>query len=319
MWKLGNMGIREFIYRFKYHYGQHLPLKIPVDISLELSSFCNQKCVYCYHADPKKLPFKRGFMDLGLAEKVIMDAAQLGVNSIKFNYRGESTLHPNFRHLTAMARKLAIGSTFIDRLTNSNFKFATDREDIFEGLCNQTKVKVSFDSFQKEIFEKQRDGAKYELAVANVDYFHAMEKRTELVIQAVRTNLNKDEDLKGFVQSRWPGAKLSIRDMVTGRVDSNLKELEPRKKDPLKRKSCLQAHVRLIIGHEGTTTVCCPDIGTKLVVGNAKKDSIEKMFNSDRAKTIRQALLDKSIFTVNPCKNCPSYESYEGFKMPWGS
>src|SRR3990167_7921891 len=38
-------------YRFKYLFGQYLPLSAPVDISLELSSLCNMHCSYCI--DPK--------------------------------------------------------------------------------------------------------------------------------------------------------------------------------------------------------------------------------------------------------------------------
>src|SRR3990167_4620137 len=141
------MNLKYDWYRFKFNYGKHLPLKTPVDVSLELASVCNMKCSYCYHGDKAGLPFKQDFMSTELAEKVLVQASELGVNSLKFNWRGESTLHPDFRHITSIAKMLSKGSTFLDRLTNSNFKFDSSRDDIFEGLCNQTKVKVSYDSF----------------------------------------------------------------------------------------------------------------------------------------------------------------------------
>jgi hypothetical protein len=37
-------SLNHFKYRFKYRYGKHLPLIKPVDVSLELSSFCNMSC-----------------------------------------------------------------------------------------------------------------------------------------------------------------------------------------------------------------------------------------------------------------------------------
>ncbi len=310
-----------FLYRYKYRRGQHLNLKVPVDVSLELSSACNQACVYCYHADPGNLPFDRKIMPMQTALTIIEQAAEIGVNSIKFNYRGESTLHPNFEAITAYAKSFARGATFIDRLTNSNFKFKTDREDIFEGLCNQTKVKVSFDSFRKEIFETQRAGGIFELAIANVDkfYHHKNRKETELVLQAVRTSRNADEDIEGFVKARWPSATVSIRDVVEGRVDKDLSGLEPKARDLNNRQSCLQAHVRLIFGYHGRAQACCPDIASKIMLGDIREQTVKEIFNNAVAKQLRKDLKSGAAFDKDPCKTCSSFESYEGFQPVWTS
>lgn len=259
-------------------------------------------------------------MDTRLAFTIIDQCAYLGVNSIKFNYRGESTLHPDFKRLTLQAKSLAKGSTFIDRLTNSNFKFATTREDIFEGLSCQTKVKVSFDSFIPEVMEKQRAGSIHSVAMRNIDKFYNYPSRivseTKIVIQAVRTKLNKDEDIAGEVKRRWPEAEVSIRDMVAGRIDKDLSSLEHLQRDTSERQSCIQAHARLMIAWDGKAQVCCPDIGSKLVIGDATKESLYDIWNSEKAKKIRQSLIDKTAFTSEPCKSCASYESYKGYKPP---
>jgi MoaA/NifB/PqqE/SkfB family radical SAM enzyme len=188
-----------FKYRYKYNFAPKLGLKIPVDVSLELASACNQACSYCYHADKLNLPFTKGLMNRDLAISIIEQAEELGVHSLKFNYRGESTLNPHFNKITSYAKHLAHGSTFVDRLTNSNFKFKNDRDDIFEGLANQTKVKVSFDSFVANVMETQRAGSIHELALKNIDTFYnhpaRVKSETKIVIQAVRTLLNKDEDV----------------------------------------------------------------------------------------------------------------------------
>lgn len=310
------------LYRLKFRYGQYLPLSKPVDVSLELSSTCNQQCGYCYHADQKNLPFVKGFMEWETAEKIICESAELGVHSLKFNWKGESTLNPIFPRATALAKSLSTRSTFIDRLTNSNFKFANNKEEIFEGLSNQTKVKISFDSFIKEVLEKQRKGANYELALANIDKFYNHPLRilsnTEIVIQAVRTQLNKDEDIYGEVKKRWPNAHVSIRDMVTGRVGRDLHSLEVRELGS-ERQSCLQAHVRLIFNHRGVSSACCPDIREQIQLGDINKQSLRSIFLSEQAKALRKSLKDKSAFENDPCKTCSSYESYKGFIPNWQS
>lgn len=310
------------MYRTQYLYAHKLKHNRPVDVSLELTSHCNQSCGYCYHADQKTLPFTRGFMSLTTAKLIIVEAASLKVPSIKFNYRGESTLHPNFNEITAFAKEHAEGYTFQERLTNSNFKFALDRDDIFDGLCNQTKVKVSFDSFQEGVMETQRAGSSRVRAMANITKFYNYPKRkdTEIVIQAVRTNLNKDEDIAGKVKSYWPEASVSIRDMVAGRVQSEKADaLLNKDRDDSERQTCIQAHARLIFNHEGKAQVCCPDIASKLQVGDITEDSLFKIFNSQRAQEIRAALKNKKAFKYDPCKTCSSFESYKGYRAPWGS
>lgn len=314
-------SVRHFIYRARYRYGKSLPLRVPVDVSLELSSQCNMACEYCYHSDQDNLPFTKGIMPLETAKKIIRESAEIGVNSLKFNWKGESSINPHFAKITSYAKSLAHGSTFIDRLTNSNFKFRTSRDDIFDGLCNQTKVKISFDSFRKEVFETQRAKGDWDLTFRNIDKFYHYPKRknTEIVIQAVRTNLNKDEDIEGHTRKLWPDAKISLRDMVAGRVEKDLGDLEHRSRDTTERQSCLQAHVRLIFAHNGICFPCCPDIEEKLQIGNIQTKSVYEIFNGERAKFLRRQLKSKDAFKTNPCMGCSSFETFKGFKPVWDS
>jgi len=307
-------------YREKYLNAPSLGLTVPVDISLELSSFCNQHCGYCYHADKKNLPFKQQFMLPETIKKILRQAADLGVHSVKFNWRGESTMNPFFGAATAMAKGLAAGATFIDRLTNSNFKFDTKRDDIFKGLCDQTKVKVSYDSFRPEVFERQRAGGDHALTTANIDRFYNWPGRDNvLVIQAVRTRLNANEDIEGEAKKRWPAALISIRDMVEGRVAKDLSAIKHRERDYSERQSCIQAHARLIFDWDGTAVACCPDIRQELKLGNIRDMTVSEIFNSEAAKRLREDLLSLKAFERSPCKNCSSFETYKGFTPSWGS
>lgn len=309
------------IYRLKYRLGRSLPLSVPVDVSLELSSNCNMSCSYCYHGDPKHLPFQRGMMPYDTAIKIIDQASELGVNSLKFNWKGESTMHPDFGAITRYAKLLARGGTFIDRLTNSNFKFPTEREDIFGGLCNQTKVKVSFDSFDKKVFETQRAGGNWDLTYQNLIKFHDHPNRTntKLVIQAVRTQLNADEDIAGRAMIEFPDAEISIRDMVAGRVNKDVSGLEHKKRDLSTRQSCIQAHVRIIFNSAGRAYPCCPDVSEQLCIGDISKNSLYEIFNSPEAISLRKFLKDKSAFKSDPCKNCSSFETYANYRPSWDS
>jgi radical SAM protein with 4Fe4S-binding SPASM domain len=304
-------------YRDRYLNSPRLALKAPVDVSLELSSFCNMACTYCYHADKKNLPFKQSLMLPETIKAIIRQAADAGVNSVKFNWRGESSMNPYFSAATSLAKQLASGSTFIDRITNSNFKFTpewSEKHDTFRGLCNQTKVKVSYDSFRPEVFERQRKLGVHALTTANIDKFYNWPGRDNiLVIQAVRTKLNADEDIAGEAKKRWPSALISIRDMVGGRVEKDLSAITHKVRDYSERQSCIQAHARLIFDWDGTAVACCPDIRQELKLGNIRDKTLLEIFNSDEALKLRQDLLSLKAFENSPCKNCSSFETFKGY------
>lgn len=315
------MKCRCFLYRAKYIYSPWLSLKSPVDVSLELSSHCNMRCSYCYHADQNNLPFKtKGFMSCETAEKILSECAREKVNSIKFTWKGEQTLNPEFYKIAAFAKSLASGSILMDRVINTNFKFHTDRYDIFNGLNCMTKVKVSFDSFRPEVFE-QRDQGFHALILKNIDTFYGMkDKNVKLVIQAVRTKLNADEPLWSEISHRWPDAEISIREMVTGRNKKDLDTLANVSRDcSNKRQVCRQAFARLIFNHEGNAHPCCPDIGEKLCLGNIHEQSISEIWNGEKALRLRSALKSGKAFEFEPCRSCSSFESYKGYRPSWSS
>lgn len=293
---------------------------------LELSSHCNMACSYCYHSEKNKksLPFSLGYMSKGLAKKLIKEGADLGVHSIKFNARGEATLNPDYTEILTYARRLSKGLTYIDRIANSNFKISpSKRELVFKGLSTLTKVKVSYDSFYSDVFKAQRTGGNHSLTTENIDLFYNSPERikseTQLVIQAVRTKLNKDEDIAFNVKRRWPEAEVSIRNMVEGRIDKDLGNMSLDDRSLENRKTCLQAHVRFIVHHDGKVSACCPDYKGKIVLGDANKDSIYKIFNSEKATGLRRSLKNKAAFKEDPCKTCSSYESYKGYQHSWES
>lgn len=277
----------------------------------------------CYHADKKNLPFKQAYMLPETFKKIINDAANLGVHSVKTNWRGESTMNPWFPAMTLRLKEIAEerkDGTFIDRITNSNFKFINKVPDIMKGLCAQTKVKVSYDSFRKEVFEKQRAGGNHDVTTTNIDLFYNWPGRDNiLVIQAVRTSLNKDEDIEHEAKKRWPDAIISIRDMVEGRVNKDLDTLKHKERDYSERQSCIQAHARLIFDTQGVATACCPDIRQELKLGDINKMTITEIWNSPEAIKLREDLLSLKAFENSPCKNCSSFETFKGYQPSYES
>ena len=70
---------------------------------------------------------------------------------------------------------------------------------------------------------------------------------------------------------------------------------------------CRKAFENIEIEQNGDTYTCCADQQFEIPIGNIYKEQIEKVWNSDRAKAIRQAILNDIFSLCHP--NCPYYKT----------
>ncbi len=123
----------------------------PLCIDIEVAAVCDLACPFCYRqhiATPDKI------MDPALAFRIIDQAAELGVPSIKFNWRGEPLLNPSLPDFIRHAKKRGI----VDTIINSN---ATELdEDMSRRLIDAGLdfVIYSFDGGTARTYEKMRPG-----------------------------------------------------------------------------------------------------------------------------------------------------------------
>ena len=125
--------------------------KSPLCFDLEVASVCDLACGFCYRqyvSTPDKI------MKKDLAFKLIDQAAELNVPSMKFNWRGEPLLNPKLPAIIDYAKKRGILETIINtNATKLDEKMS--KEIINSGLDIMI---YSFDGGTKEIYEKMRPG-----------------------------------------------------------------------------------------------------------------------------------------------------------------
>ena len=83
----------------------------PLCIDIEVASICDLACPHCYRqfiATPDKIISKE------LAFKLIDQASELKVPSMKFNWRGEPLLNPNLPEIIDYAKKKGVLETIIN-------------------------------------------------------------------------------------------------------------------------------------------------------------------------------------------------------------
>lgn len=283
----------------------HLP-DHPLHVDIELSDACNLRCKMCVHGlgTMKNV----GFMDIGLAKKVIDQCVEIGVCSIKFNWRGEATLNKHIIEAIQYAKSQGILEVQIN--TNG---FPPSEGALIE--CAKEgidRIIFSIDGFSKETYEGTRIGGNYEKLLKNIhsllDWKKELQRTKPFIrIQMVRTKENAHEIPK-FIQY-W---QLLVDDVrisdVTDRGQGN--SLSVGDQIAVGRRRCPQPFQRLTIGRDGRVSPCCSDWDQQYIVGNVNIENLSNIWNGQKMNNIRAVQNELKHDTVKICKDCYVKESY---------
>ncbi len=268
---------------------------IPLSVDIELSAVCNLRCPFCFLSNPEhKQPYK--FMPLDLAIQTINAAHKLGVPAIKLNWRGESTLHPEFSNIAEYAASMG----FHEILLNTNGNYGEMAQD---GLMACTKVMFSLDSMAQLTYRKMRPGGNLMRVINNIQRLVDLGHKN-IWVRRVITDLNKNEDFAGAVRPVF-GDKVKVSEHYCfDRVNEQDR--------PANRVYCGYPSQRLVVSCNGWIYPCCVDYDCTMPLGEAP--DLEAAWNGPYISNIRIALKNNHIMVANACKNCTSWMAYKSPK-----
>lgn len=284
---------------------------IPLNIDIELSTYCNMTCKMC----PQSKIKKRNFMDIHLAKKIIIEAEKIGVPSIKLNWRGESTLHPQFREICEFIQTKKFKEVILN--TNGSFDFTKYQ------TVNKTfsKIIFSLDSLKPNTFNKIRPGINLHFILSKLYLFNNEKVKINFTVQS--ENENEFAEME-----KW---------CLENRYEFNPRLMFPRtgfdklyvhnKRIILGRKNCGYPFQRLVISHEGKVYPCCVDWDEIYCVGNIRKQSMIDIWHGCEINNIRKDL-SGAVKQNRLCKFCTSWLGYKWkdttddidsvINTPWG-
>jgi len=299
---------------------------IPLNIDIELSSLCNLACPFCFIADPefdkgiKESKYqgisKRRFMDLNLVRKIINESAAIGVPALKFNWRGESTLHPNFSEILNHASTITHSNgvdkrrpAFFELLINTN---GNCPYTAINGLMKCTKIMISLDSMNPETYRKMR--VKGNLLTAKKTINELIVKgHPNIWVRRVITKENKNEDFMDVVKKEWGNRVKASEHYCFDRNHHGDGEHGEYMGADLGRQYCGYPSQRLIISSSGLVYPCCIDTHETMPVGDFNKQSLLEIWNGDKMRDLRKELR-QGTFNSNICDGCTSWMSYQSPK-----
>jgi MoaA/NifB/PqqE/SkfB family radical SAM enzyme len=267
---------------------------IPLSIDIEVSAMCDLACPFCYRetiVTPDKIIDDKFCYDL------IDQASELGVPSIKFNWRGEPLLHPRLHDFIRYSKKKGI----LDTIINTNATHLTPEVSSKLIEAGLDHIIYSFDGGTKKTYEKMRPGRfeynKFEDVMKNIKNFDKLKKEMNskfpyTKIQMILTNetINEiDEFFNNFlefvddvsvIQYTERGGNMNelneeelkiYKEKITEHnlSDSSfyIRDLSEGIKVSKNRLPCEQPFQRLMITYEGRVAMCCMDWGAIYPVG----------------------------------------------------
>ncbi len=267
---------------------------IPLCLDLEIAAICDLACPFCYReyiATPDKV------INDVLAEDLILQAAEIGIPSIKLNWRGEPLLYPRIHKIIDLAKENGILETMIN--TNAtNLSEKVSRNLIESGL---DVMIYSFDGGTKETYEKMRPGRfkknQFENVYKNIVNFSKLRdslgaKFPRTKIQMILNNDTFDEQesfynlfseyvdeisVKTYSERGGSVEDLSGEDLKKFRQackEKSLPHSSPYMKDSMgnmwiseSRLPCEQVYQRLMVTFDGRVGMCCYDWGSQYPIG----------------------------------------------------
>jgi len=301
---------------------------VPLNLDIELASVCNFACPFCFWGEgdfneAMKKPADDGkamkrLMPTETAFKLIDEAEEMGITALKFNWRGESTLHPDYSKILSYARWRPYwpeeqgweergADRFHEILVNTN---ANCKDSAINGLAAATKCMVSLDSMVPETYKKMRVNGSLDLAKAVI---HELVRRNHpnLWVRRVMTKANQAEPFAKQVRDEFgPIVKISEHACFDRNADEHHQLNDPSLwKD---RTYCGYPSQRMMVASYGLVYPCCVDYDGTMVMGDIRKSTLRDIRHGEKFKQLREVLRSNDLAKASQmCRNCTSWMAYK--------
>lgn len=264
----------------------------PQIYQIELTEKCNLQCPMCLnHMMKDKVDAEKELID------IICDNDYLK-NTIytEFQFSGEPTLSPILDY--AIDRVKAT-KTLVGLSTN----LSTVKKCI-ESLKKLDCITVSFDIFDKEIYEQTRYPQKFETFIDNFLFLmNNLTKNTLVEIQLIKSEWSKNKydevkkNLLAFLEEN-AFSNITIREIGDSFVNYHGKGDSDSSSE-----MCLNPFYTVSIKADGTVVPCSVDFFKEIPLGNLYKKSLDEIWNSPNMDLFRLAHRSESGLPKK-CKEC---------------
>ncbi|MBL7206069.1 MAG: radical SAM protein [Candidatus Aenigmarchaeota archaeon] len=276
--------------------------RMPV-LLIEPTNACNANCRTCCRADMKR---EIGFMPMGVYEKIVKDAVDMGVKSITLTGFGEPFMDPKIFEKIDIAKKHDLNVVII---TNGSLIGKVGVEKIVNSGVDE--ISFSIDSVNKAFFEHIRRNLNYDVVEKNLMDLIKTRKSKKPIVSITSVLIDRDfKRIKNVYRKfdkivdyilvqfshNWTGKQNEL-----GSSSSGMK---------INKWPCPYLWWNLMIRWDGDVSLCCFDFDSKIVLGNVGRQSLSDIWNGEKINKMRELHLNGEKGKVDICKGCSVYPNW---------
>lgn len=291
-----------------------IPLRTPFIINIDPCDACNFQCKFCPTGDRdlmKRTPGRgHGVMDFKLYKKIIDDLHEFEdkIKVIRLYKDGEPLINPHFADMVRYAKE----SGCCDRVdTTTNASLLTPELGKKIAKAGLDRINISIEGVNAKQYEEfSRYTVDYNEIINNVDSFYENRGDCEMIVKINGDILTEEEkqqflDMFGditdgiFIESImdcWPTfeqKKVEVN-QERGIYGQEIKEVM----------TCPYVFYSFPINSDGTASLCFLDWSRKLIIGDAKKQSIKEIWDSSIMRDYQKMFLNGERKQHPICAEC---------------
>jgi organic radical activating enzyme len=273
---------------------------VPPSVQIEPTNLCNLRCTTCPGA---RSGSPRGYMEMGLFEKVVSEAAEIGVKRIHLYLRGEPTLHPKIFEMIAFTKSKGLPV----HLTTNGTTLTPERgaELLATGVNSADQLTVSFLGHSKQSHEATMVGIDHDLVVGNIVELMRLRKELHVNGPVVETILNappeNEHESEAFLRF-WRGKVDHAR---LGEISVEFQEYGRDAVNTVRRTHpCNGILERMPVFWNGQVPQCNGDFEGQWMLGDLNTDSIAGLWNCERLQEVRRIHREGQLEELPACLHC---------------
>ena len=288
-----------------------IPLDVPFIINVDPADRCNFRCGFCPTGDRALMrqvgrPLKT--MGFRLYKKIIADIAEFEtpIKVLRLYKDGEPLLNLKFADMVKYAKEKGCADR-IDTTTNGSLlNPKLNMEIIDAGL---TRINISVEGINEQQYS---DFAHYKLNfenyVENISHLYDNRNDCEVIIKANGDLLSEEDKIRFYdvfgdiadgislehIMSCWPEFEVEGVNQVHGIYGQEIKEVMV----------CPYVFYSFSINSDGTASACFLDWQRKLLIGDAKTESVKDIWSGEKLREYQEMFLMKKRKEQPVCKDC---------------
>ncbi len=285
--------------------------EFPIHLDIETTNVCNLRCPFCAITYKNWGPYKKGYLDLLLFKRIIDEGIDNGLYSVKLSLRGEPLLHPEINKMVVYAKERGVTDIYFN--TNGTLLDENKINQLIDSGLD--RISISFEGIAKDVYERYRVGAKYDVVVKNIKKLRSIRETKGLSYPQIRIQTVMLPELKEtFPQyvKFWG----DIADEI-GYLDARCERPNDEHRGFIANWACPFLWQRMTILWDGTLLPCLMhgiEDFSLMSLGNAKKIGIKKMWQSEKISQYRELHHSGQAHKLEACDRC-SYRAMELEKL----